>query len=137
MLAANPLELPASLVENQVRELQIETARRMGVRDASQLPARDPFVEPARRRVALGLLINELIKREKIAVDRERVNERLVDLVASYENPQEMLQAYQREPEAMRQVEMLVLEEQVVDWLLERANITEQPTTFKALMKFG
>jgi len=137
LLAANPMELPASLVENQVRELQIETARRMGARDASQVPARDPFVEPAKRRVSLGLLINELIKREKIAVDRERVNERLLDLVASYENPQEMLQAYQRQPEAMRQVEMMVLEEQVVDWLLERAKVTDQSTTFKALMKFG
>jgi trigger factor len=135
VLAANPLELPASLVEAQVRELQAETARRMGSRDATQV--RDPFVEPARRRVAIGLLIAEIIKREKIQVDRERLNERLQDLVASYENPQEMIRAYQQQPEAMRQVEMLVLEEQVVDWLLSRARITDQPTTFKALMKFG
>jgi trigger factor len=72
LVAANPFELPAALVESQVREMQLDTARRMGVRDASQIPARDPFVEPARRRVALGLLINEIIKAEKIELDQAK-----------------------------------------------------------------
>jgi trigger factor len=137
LLAANPVELPASLVESQVRDMQIDMARRMGARDASQVPPREPFLEPARRRVALGLLINEIIRNEKIEVDRTRVNARLQDMVSSYDNPQEMMRAYQQNREAMHQVEMLVLEDQVVDWLLSRAKINDLPSTFKTVMNFG
>lgn len=137
LLAANPVELPGTLVESQVRDMQIEMARRMGAREASQIPPREPFLEPARRRVALGLLINEIIKNEKIELDRSKVSGRLQDMVASYDNPQEMMRAYQQNADAMRQVEMLVLEDQVVDWLLARAKLNEQPATFKQVMNFG
>jgi trigger factor len=137
LVAANPVELPAALVESQVREMQLDTARRMGVRDAAQIPARDPFVEPARRRVALGLLINEIIKAEKIELDQAKVAARLDDVVSTYKDPQEALRAYRQNREAMQQVEMLVLEDQVVDWLLGRVKTTEQPTNFKAVMNFG
>ena len=63
LLEANPVEVPKSLVDAQVREMQIEgPRRRMGAKDASQVPPPDPFVETRRRRVALGLLVGELIK---------------------------------------------------------------------------
>ena len=62
MLAANPLELPKTMVDAQVRELQIDAARRMGARDASQIPPPDAFQDAARRRVALTLLIGEVVK---------------------------------------------------------------------------
>lgn len=137
LLAANPVELPATLVESQVRDMQIDLARRMGVREAAQVPAREPFVEPARRRVALGLLINEIIKKENIELDRSKVGARLEELVSTYDNPQETMRAYEQNREAMHQVEMLVLEDQVVDWLLARARVNEQPSTFKAVMNFG
>src|SRR5262245_13771792 len=137
LLAANPIELPAALVESQIREMQLDTARRMGAREASQIPPRDPFVEPSRRRVALGLLINEIIKSEKIELDQAKVTARLEDIVSTYKDPQEALRAYRQNREALQQVEMLVLEDQVVDWLLGRTKITEQPTTFKAVMNFG
>lgn len=137
LLAANPVEVPATLVESQVRDMQIDMARRMGAREASQVPPREPFLEPARRRVAVGLLINEIIKNEKIELDRSRVSGRLQDMVASYDDPQEMMRAYQQNADAMRQVEMLVLEDQVVEWLLARAKLNEQPATFKQVMNFG
>jgi trigger factor len=137
LVAANPIELPAALVESQVREMQLDTARRMGIRDASQIPAREPFVEPARRRVALGLLINEIIKTEKIELDQAKVAARLDDVVSTFKDPQEALQVYRQNREAMQQVEMLVLEDQVVDWLLGRVKTTDQPTNFKAVMNFG
>jgi trigger factor len=137
LVAANPIELPAALVESQIREMQLDTARRMGVRDASQIPAREPFVEPARRRVALGLLINEIIKAEKIELDRAKVTARLDDVVSTYKDPQEALRVYRQNREAMQQVEMLVLEDQVVDWLLGRVKSTDHPTSFKAVMNFG
>ena len=137
LLAANPVEVPKSLVDAQVREMQVDTARRMGAKDASQLPPPDSFVEPARRRVALGILVGELIKTRGITLDRERVETRLADLAGGYPDPAAILKAYRQNAEAMRQVENMVLEDQVVDYLLERAKVTDQPTTFKEVMNFG
>jgi len=136
-LEANPVDVPNALVEQQVRDMQIDTARRMGAKDASQIPPAEPFVEPARRRVALGMLVNELVKSREIKLDRARVDARLGDLAATYPDPDAILSAYRQNPDAMRQVEGMVLEDQVLDYLLERAAVTDQPSTFKELMNFG
>jgi trigger factor len=135
----NPVDVPRALLEEQVQQLQIDTARRMGVRDASQIPARGPFEEPARRRVALGLLMSQIVQNEQIKLDRDRVQTRLSDLVAGYpeEQQQEALRAYQQNQDAMRQVESAALEDQVVDWVLGRANISDKPMTFKEITGFG
>lgn len=131
---ANPVEVPRALVENQVRQMQIDAARRMGARDVSQIPAREQFEPGARRRVGLGLLINEIIRREGIRVDRTRVDEQIAELVAEHEKPGEMARAYLENREAMHQIETKVLEEQVVDWLVGRARITDKPVSFNEAM---
>jgi trigger factor len=137
LLEANPVDVPKSLVDNQVREMQIDTARRIGAKDASQIPPPEPFLEPARRRVALGLLIGELIRSRGIELDRERVDSRLGELASTYPDPDSIVKAYRQNPEALRQVESMVLEDQVADYLLERAKVTDQPSSFKELMNFG
>lgn len=135
----NPVDVPRALLEEQVQQLQIDTARRMGVKDASQIPAREPFEEPARRRVALGLLMSQIVQAEQIKLDRERVQTRLGDLIAGYPEPQqeEARRAYLQNQDAMRQIESAALEDQVVDWVLGRANITDKPMTFKEITGFG
>jgi len=137
LLAANPLEVPRSLVDAQVREMQIDAARRMGAKDASQLPAPEPFIEPARTRVALGLLIGEIIKTRGIKLDRQRVETKLAELAAGHPEPETLLKVYRQNPDAMRQVETVVVEEQVVEDLLARANVIEQASTFREIMNFG
>ncbi|HQR49816.1 MAG TPA: trigger factor [Steroidobacteraceae bacterium] len=137
LLEANPVEVPQGLVDAQVREMQLDTARRIGAKDASQVPPADPFVAPARRRVALGILVGELIKTRGIALDRARVEDRLADIAGGYPDAESVLKAYRQNAEAMRQVENLVLEDQVVDYLLERAKVTDQAATFKDVMNFG
>lgn len=134
----NPIDVPRALLEEQVQQLQIDTARRMGVKDASQLPPRQPFEEPARRRVALGLLMGQIVQAEQLKVDRERVQSRLSDLVAGYPDQQEEARrAYLQNQDAMRQIESAVLEDQVVDWVLARASVTDKPMSFKELTGFG
>jgi trigger factor len=136
LYAANPTDLPNVLIEGQIRDMQVEAMRRAGAKDASQAPPRDPFVEPARRRVALGLLLNDVIRREQLVVDRARVSERLDEMVAAYGDPGAMKRAYMQNAEAMRQVEGLALEDQAVDWILEHAKVHEVRSTFKELMNF-
>ena len=135
----NPVDVPRALLEEQVQQLQIDTARRMGVRDASQIPAREPFEEPARRRVALGLLMSQIVQAEQIKLERDRVQTRLGDLVAGYPEAQqdEARRSYLQNQDAMRQIESAALEDQVVDWVLGRANITDRPMTFKEITGFG
>jgi trigger factor len=136
-IESNPVDAPKALVDQQVRDMQVDTARRIGAKDASQLPPPDAFVEPARRRVALGLLVSELVKTAGLQLDRARVDARLADLAATYPDPDAIIGAYRQNPDAMRQVENMVMEDQVVDYLLERAKVTDQPSTFKELMNFG
>src|SRR5262245_21788143 len=133
----NLFDVPRSLVEEQIQQLQLDMARRANITDASKLPPPHTFEEPARRRVALGLLLSEIVRAENPKVDRERVQTRLADLVAAYPNPDEVRRAYLQNADAMRQIESSVLEDQVVDWVLGRAKITDRTVSFSELTGFG
>jgi len=133
----NALEVPRALIDEQVQRLQLDAARRMGAKDASQLPPREPFEEPARRRAALGLLMGQIAQSEGLKVDRDRVQARLADVVATYPNPDEVRRVYLQNADAMRQIESAVLEEQIVEWAVAHAQVTDRPMTFKALTGFG
>lgn len=137
LFAANPIELPQSLVDAQVRELQVDAARRMGARDASQVPPPDAFQEPARRRVALSLLVGEVIKAASIRVNQAQVQARFQELAQQYPDALQAVEQYRTNPQMRRQMEASVLEDQVVDWVLERARVTEKASSFKELMNFG
>jgi trigger factor len=133
---ANPLELPNVLIDGQIRDMQVEAMRRAGNNDAAQAPPRELFMDQARRRVTLGLLLNDIIRRENVVVDRARVNDRLDEMVGTYGDPVAMKRAYLQNADAMRQVESLALEDQAVDWILAHANVHEVASSFKELMNF-
>jgi len=137
LLAANNLELPSSLIESQVQEMQVEAMRRAGIQDVSKAPPREPFEEPARRRVAMGLILSELIKQRGIVVDQSRVTERLREMAGNYGDPDGLIKAYRQNAGALRQVGNLVLEDQVVDDVLSRAKVLEVQSSFQDLMNLG
>ncbi|HVC02315.1 MAG TPA: trigger factor [Steroidobacteraceae bacterium] len=137
LLQANPVEVPSALVETQVRDMQVEAMRRAGITDPAQAPSPQPFLEPARRRAALGLILAEIIKREQLCADAQRVEQRLDEMVGIYGDPEALKRAYRQNAEAMRRVEGLVLEDQAVDWILAHAKVSETASSFKELMNFG
>ncbi len=137
LYAQNPIEVPRTLIEEHLQQMQLDAARSMGVREVSQLPPREPFEAAARKRAALGLILGQIIQSESLQVDRERVDARLEDLITTYPDPEEARSAYRKSREAMRQIESAVLEEQVIDWFLERAKVNEQPMSFQELTGFG
>ncbi|MGD8690774.1 MAG: trigger factor [Gammaproteobacteria bacterium] len=139
LLKANPIELPKALVDEEIERLRQDALGRLGISDQTQqpeLPA-DLFEEDARRRVALGLLIGEVINGEQLKIDQDRVRETIEKMVEGYERPDEVIRSYRSNPNIMRHIETLVLEEQVVDWLLDQAAIEDESTTFKDVMNFG
>jgi trigger factor len=136
LLQANPTDVPNVLIENQIRDMQVDAMRRAGAKDASQAPPREAFVEPARRRVALGLLLGDIIRKQNLVADRSRVNARLDEMLGGYDDPAAMKRAYLQNAEAMRQVESLALEDQTVDWILAHAKVREVASNFKEMMNF-
>ena len=134
---ANPLELPKVLVDEQIRELQVQMLRRMGVQKVEQLPPREPYEEPARKRVALGLIIGEIVRAHGIRVDRSRVEQRLNAVVASYPDPDSVRRQYLQSREAMAQLESAVLEDQALDWVQSQMQVVDKPTSFAEMTGFG
>src|SRR5690606_4824220 len=139
LVDANKVDLPNALVDEEIHTMQHDMARRMGMGDKAdphQLP-RDLFEENARKRVALGLLLGEFIRTQDLKPSKEKVTEMLQDAAANYPDPDEAIRSYRQNPEIMRQVEAMALEEQAVDLLLEKATIKEKPASFDEIMNPG
>lgn len=137
LVAAHEFEVPAALIEQEIEALRRDMARRMNPNaepDQAELPPREPFEAPARFRVALGLLIGEIVRANEIRVDADQVEQRLREIGENFGDPEAVARVYRANRDLMSQVETAVLEEQVVDWLLERAKVTEKPVGFNELM---
>jgi trigger factor len=137
----NRIELPRGMVEEQIQSLQQDMVRRMGAQGmaqaAGQLPARESLEEPARRRVALGLIVGDLIRGQGLKVERERVNARLAELASSYPNADEVRRQYLQNADAMRQIESAALEDQLIEWIVSRAKVAAKPSSFAELTGFS
>lgn len=134
---SNPIELPKVLIDEQVRELQVQLLRRMGVQRVEQLPPREPYEEPARKRVALGLIIGEIVRANAVRLERGRVERRLNAAVAAHPDPEGLRRQYLQSREAMAQFESAALEDQALDLVLAQAKVVDAPTSFADLTGFG
>ena len=134
LLRLNKIEVPSVLVQEETAGMQADAMRRMGIDDVEKAPPVSGFQVSARRRVALGLLVREMIGEHEIELDRSRVNERIAELSAPYEDARSVAQAYRGNPELMSQVESGVLEDQVADYIIEHAKTREKRIGFKEFM---
>jgi trigger factor len=139
LLDANQVELPRSLVDEEIARLSNDALARMGMTDRSRAPdlPREMFEEQARRRVKLGLLVGAVLQDHKIKLEEARVQRVLDDLTAEYGDRAAALAAYRGNRDVMRQIETLALEEQAVEFLVGKAKVTEKATTFAELMNFA
>jgi trigger factor len=133
LIAANRVTVPRALVEQEIGTLQADALRQMGSNDPQRAP-RERFESLAQRRVTVGLLIQELLKRHKIKLDQDRVDHRIKELSAPYEKPDEAAQFYRSDRNMMAQVEASVLEDQVVDFMLAGAASKTKTLSFKEFM---
>ena len=125
------VELPPRAVENEARALQAgmaEQARRQG----QQIdPSLDPFMEAARKRVLVALLVGEIARRNELRLDQRRLNETMRLIASTYEEPEQVIELYRNDPQLMAGLQSRVMEEQVIDWIAERATHTEQALSFQ------
>jgi trigger factor len=89
-----------------------------------------PFMEIAAKRVKSGILLSEIARQNHILVDGTRVRQAIETVAETYEQPQEVIRLYYSEQRLLSAVENSVLEEQVVDWALDKANVTEKAMSF-------
>lgn len=131
------LPLPKSSIEQEAKQMQAQLQQQMA-RPGAETPPPPPisqFMEGAEKRIRLGLLMGELAKQNNIEIDPDRVQAKLEEFAQTYEQPEEMIKMYRSDARAMEQIENIVLEEQVLDLVLERAKVTEKKLKFKELME--
>jgi trigger factor len=138
LLDATQVEVPKALVESEIERLrnfarQDLAARGLPVKDDTPLPA-DMFEKQAQRRVNLGLILAELVKAHQLQAKPEQVRHTVEEQAQSYENPQEVVRWYYQSPERLREIESMVLEDNVVDWALRTARVEDKPIAFDELM---
>jgi len=130
---AHDIELPEALVNDEIQQVRNEMAQNSQGADLSSLPD-DMFKEQAEKRVKLGLIVGEIITRNKLEKDQQKVDEMLESLAASYEDPQSLIEYYRSNPEAMQTIEAAVMEEMIVDWVLDKAKVKEDKMKFSDLV---
>lgn len=138
LLKIAQLEVPKVLLESEAQNLMQQTmqdmeGRGMKIPKGMQLPT-DMFVERATKRVKLGLILAELVKKYELQAKPEQTRALIQEYAQSYEHPEEVVRWYAAEPGRMREVENLVLEDNVVAWVMAGAKVSDQKMTLSELM---
>jgi trigger factor len=130
------VQLPAALVQREIQNLRQQMLEQMQIRGGNRLPdlPDNLFEDEARRRVKLGLIINQIVDNEGLEADPARVRARIEQLAESYPQPQQVIEFYYGNERQLQQIEMSVLEDQVIDRVVEKAHITEVPSSFEDII---
>lgn len=135
LLAANPIEVPKALLENEVNRLRVQAVQQFGGNiKPDQLPA-ELFEEQAKRRVELGLIVAEVVKQFDLKPDEARVREMIQEMASAYQEPEQVVAWYYKNEQQMNEVRSVVLEEQVVDTVLQKASVTDKAVSYEEAVK--
>jgi trigger factor len=139
LLAANPIEVPVALVAQETERMRDEAAQRFGRQlkpeQKAQLFPDEMLKDGARRRVALGLLFSEIVRKLEVKVDDERVEKMLDDMASSYEQKDQFKQMYRGRQDLMQSLRSLALEDQVIEKLLGEAKQVEKKFSVDELLQ--
>ena len=134
LLETNPIDIPNTLKHQEMHALQKEAMQRLGVEDAAMAPPLDNFSEGAEKRVALGLLLRQVIVDKEITVDEALMRARVEEMCAGYENADDMVNMYMSNPQVMQQVEPMVVEQQAINWIIDNGKTKDKKISFKEFM---
>ncbi|MBU2843888.1 trigger factor [Acidithiobacillus thiooxidans] len=133
-------QVKSQLLDLLVESNQPDLPKQMLARELEQLQ-KDPNASAAgdlenisRRRVVLGLVLSEVVRREKLQASPAEVTQVIRDMAEQYEDPDQFVAWYRSKPEQLEQAEAMVLEDKVVAWLLERVKVTEESVNFNQLI---
>jgi trigger factor len=139
LIGSHSTEVPKALVANEIHVLRNQMMQRFGGQqqnfDVKSLLPDTMFQEEAHRRVTLGLIVGEVVKSAKLKPDAKRVRSMIEEIASTYQEPKEVVDYYNGNPELLAGVESAVLEDQVVDHILASAKVTEVETTYDDVIK--
>lgn len=138
LLSKAELDLPKASVESEVERLRegaVADLKQRGIKDADkiEIPA-DVFLPQAERRVRLGLVVAELVRANELQAKPEQLKAHIDDMAASYEKPEDVVRWYFGDRQRLAQVEAVVIENNVSDFVLGQAKVTEKAIAFDELM---
>lgn len=135
LLAANPIEVPKALLENEVNRLRVQAVQQFGGNiKPEQLPA-ELFEEQSKRRVVLGLIVAEVVKQFELKPDEGKVREMIEEMASAYQEPEQVIAWYYKNDQQLNEVRSVVLEEQVVDTVLQKATVTDKSVSYEDAVK--
>ena len=140
LLEKGALEVPEGLVASEVERMISQRKMELSYQgiDPEKLPMDGSlFQDDARRRVALGLLLAEIVKVNDMQADPETVRERIESIASTYDESEKVINYYYGNAERLQEIESSVLEDQVVEWMLERASVSDEESTFDELLNPG
>ncbi|NIB43863.1 trigger factor [Pseudomaricurvus alkylphenolicus] len=139
LIEAHEVELPKSLIAGEIDALRGQMMQQFGGAqpnmDLKSLLPDDMFKEQAERRVALGLIVGEVVKSAEIKADGDRVREMIEEMASTYQEPEEVVNYYYSNQQLLASVESAVLEDQVVEHILDNAKVTEVDSTYDEVIK--
>ena len=138
LIAVAELDLPKSVVQAELDRM-VEGARadlkQRGVKDADKAPIPEELFRPqAERRVRLGLIVAELVRANELYAKPEQIKAHIDELAASYEKPADVVRWYQGDNRRMAEVEAIVVENNVAEFVLSKAKVTDKALAFDELM---
>jgi trigger factor len=138
LIGASQLDLPKALVSSELERLTAsarEDLKKRGIKDAETAPLpQDLFQSQAERRVRLGLVVAELVRAHNLQAKPEQLQAHIEEMSQSYEKPAEVMRWYLSDRNRMAEVEALVIEKNVTDFVLSRAKVTPKTLAFDELM---
>lgn len=135
--AYSDIELPKGMIELEARALHQQAQMQAQQQGQEFTGDAADFQEMARRRVTAGVLIGELARQNEIRPDSRRVAETLASIASTYEEPAQVVELYQRDPQLMGSLQNRVMEDQVAEWIAEHAHTSEQKLSFTEAMRAG
>jgi len=134
LLQLNPIDVPSALVQEEIGRQREQFMKQLPAdADASTL-SDELFTEQAKRRVQLGLIVGEIVRREKLTADAGKVREQVEYMAGSYQDPQQVIDYYYSNPEILQNIEGLVLEDSVTETVVGKSTVTEEPRPFAEVM---
>ena len=138
LLKANPIDVPNALVEMEIERLMNAARADMEQRGGAKMKdfpmQREWFVEQAKRRVTLGLVLSEAVKVHQLQAKPEQVKAIVEEAAQSYEHPEEVVRWYYAQPQRLSEIEGVAIEDNVVAWALSSAKVVDKQIAFDELM---
>ncbi len=129
------LDLPKSMVEAEAKSLAQQASQAGASRSNANQVDPAQFAEVAVRRVKAAILLGELARQNSLRLDQNRLNETMAMIASTYEDPQEVIELYRRDPQLMQNLQSRVIEDQVIDWIADHADLTTQELAFAEVMR--